>query len=58
MTYKFGNNVIVGRNKKPYILSLEDKLIQSCKPFEVPSPEGISEWIIPLPAVIHCTRIT
>lgn len=37
-----------------YILYLEERLIHNCKPFWVPWAAGISEWTIPLPAVIHC----
>lgn len=37
-----------------YILCLEERLIQSCKPCWVPWDAGISEWTMPLPAVIHC----
>lgn len=31
--------------KITYIVSSEDRLIHSCKPFFVPSTVGISEWI-------------
>lgn len=37
-----------------YILFSEERLIQSCRPFWTPVAAGISEWTIPLPAVIHC----
>lgn len=40
-----------------HILSLAERLIHSCKPLWIPSPSGISEWMIPLPAVIHCIRM-
>ena len=34
---------------------LEDKLTQSCNPFEFPFLQAFQGWMIPLPAVIHCT---
>lgn len=37
-----------------YILYFDERLIHNCKPFWVPWAAGISEWTIPLPAVIHC----
>lgn len=37
-----------------HILYWEGRLIHNCKPLWVPSGTGISEWTIPLPAVIHC----
>uniref|UniRef100_A0A0A8ZS87 Pirin-like protein n=1 Tax=Arundo donax TaxID=35708 RepID=A0A0A8ZS87_ARUDO len=37
------------------ILSFEETLIQSCRPFCTPSPAGISECTMPRPAVIHWT---
>lgn len=43
------------KRRDAYILCLEERFIHNCRPFWVPWAAGISEWTIPLPAVIHCT---